>query len=281
LYTHLVDCATLALHLHDPEWVVVDCRFVLSDPGAGRRAYDAGHLPGARYAHLNNDLSAPVTATSGRHPLPDAEGLAQRLGLWGIDNQKQVVAYDDSFGSMAARLWWLMRWLGHDAVALLDGSLARWQREGHPMTQELPRITPAHFVPHPRHDLWVDSATVEQVMGRGDGLVIDARAEERFNGEVELIDRVAGHIPGAVNVPFEDNLHLSGRFLDPPELRELYKNILAGVPAEKTILMCGSGVTACHSILALERAGMPGARLYAGSWSEWITDPRRPVASDA
>ena len=280
MYHTLVDCHTLALHLHDPGWVIVDCRFALSDPDAGRRAYAAGHIPGARYAHLNDDLSSAVTAASGRHPLPDPAVLAEKLGAWGIDRSKQVVAYDDSFGAMASRLWWLLRWLGHDGVALLDGGLPRWQREGHPMTTDLPDVTPARFAPQTRPDMCVDAAKVAQAVMQKGWLVMDARAEERYNGEVEPLDPVAGHIPGAINLPFEDNLHLSGRFSSPEELRALYAGLMENVPPGQVIQMCGSGVTACHNILAMEHAGLPGARLYAGSWSEWIRDPSRPIARD-
>jgi thiosulfate/3-mercaptopyruvate sulfurtransferase len=280
MYRTLVDCHTLALHLHDPDWVIVDCRFALSDPGAGQRAYTAGHIPGARYAHLNDDLSSPVTPASGRHPLPDPSVLAEKLGAWGIDQRKQVVAYDDSFGAMASRLWWLLRWLGHDTVALLDGGLPRWQREGHPMTNDLPAVTPARFVPQVRQDMWVDAATVAHAVNRKEWLVMDARAEERFNGEIEPLDPVAGHIPGAINLPFEDNLHVSGRFSSPEELRALYAGFMEDVSPAHVIQMCGSGVTACHNILAMEHAGIHGARLYPGSWSEWIRDPSRPVARD-
>jgi thiosulfate/3-mercaptopyruvate sulfurtransferase len=280
MYRTLIDCHTLALHIHDPQWVVVDCRFMLSDPGAGRRAYEAGHIERARYAHLNDDLSSPVTPHSGRHPLPDPQRLAAKLGEWGIDNSKQVIAYDDSFGAMASRLWWLLRWLGHDAVALLDGGLPRWQREGRSTTMDLPVVTPATFTPRVRDNLWVDANTVAKAVKQNDWLVMDARAEERFNGEVEMLDSVAGHIPGAINLPFEDNLHVSGRFSSPQELRELYEGLIENVRPEQVIQMCGSGVTACHNILAMEHAGLPGARLYAGSWSEWIRDPARPVAHD-
>ena len=280
MYRTLVDCHSLALHLHDPDWVIVDCRFVLSDPEAGRRAYAAGHIPGARYAHLNEDLSSPVTPVSGRHPLPDPARLVATLGAWGIGGGKQVVAYDDSFGAMASRLWWLLRWLGHDNVALLDGGLPRWQREGHPMTTDAPVVVPAQFVAAPRHDMWVDAATVARAVTRKDWLVMDARAEERFNGEVEPLDPVAGHVPGAINLPYDDNLHLSGRFSSPDELRALYTGFMETVPPAQVIQMCGSGVTACHNILAMEHAGLHGARLYAGSWSEWIRDPSRPVARD-
>jgi thiosulfate/3-mercaptopyruvate sulfurtransferase len=280
MLTTLVDVHILAKHLDDPDWVVVDCRFTLTDPGAGRRAYDAGHIPGARYAHLDNDLSSPVTATSGRHPLPDPERLAEHLGAWGIDGRKQVVVYDDTFGAMASRLWWLLRWLGHDAVALLDGGYPRWKRAKLPVSAELPAVAAAQFVPRRRDGLWVGANTVEKALTEG-YLVVDVRAEERFSGEIELLDKVAGHIPGAINAPYEDNLDLSGEYMSDEALREHYVALFNGVPADKVIMMCGSGVTACHSILALEHAGLSGSRLYAGSWSEWITDSRRPVAKEA
>ena len=280
MYKTLVDCHTLALHLHDPEWVVVDCRFVLSKPEAGREAYNAGHLFGARYAHLNDQLSSPVTATSGRHPLPDPERLAATFSAWGIGPGKQVVCYDDSFGAMASRLWWLLRWLGHDTVALLDGGLPRWQREGHPVTKDLPTIQPAAFVPSLHSDMLVDAAFVARAVQDDNWLVMDARAEERFNGEIEPMDPVAGHIPGAINLPFEDNLHVSGRFSTSTELRDLYAGQMRNVNPDHVVQMCGSGVTACHNILAMEHAGFAGAKLYVGSWSEWIRDPSRPVARD-
>jgi thiosulfate/3-mercaptopyruvate sulfurtransferase len=276
----LVDTHTLALHLHDPQWVIIDCRFTLSDPEAGRRAYDTAHIQGARYADLNRDLSSPVTAATGRHPLPDVARLSAKLGEWGIDSSTQVVVYDDNFGAMAARLWWLLRWLGHDAVALLDGGLPRWQREKHPMTADKPAVTAKTFVAKPRDNFWVDAAVVTAAVKDDRQLVIDARAEERFNGEIEPLDKVAGHIPGAVNMPFEDNLHLSGLFLKPEELRSHYEGMLDGVDPKQVIVMCGSGVTACHNLLAMAHAGLQGARLYVGSWSEWINDPSRPVKRD-
>lgn len=280
MYRTLVDCHTLAMHLRDPDWVAVDCRFTLADPNSGRHGYESGHVPGARYAHLNDDLSSAVTPTTGRHPLPEPARLAATLGAWGIDAGKQVVVYDDAFGAMAARLWWLLRWLGHDAVALLDGGLPRWQREGHPVGQDSPAVKPAVFTPRVCDAMWVDAETVAGAVTNDRRLVIDARAEERFNGEIEPLDTVAGHIPGAVNLPFEDNLHLSGRFSSPTELHQLYSDLLKDVKPEQVIHMCGSGVTACHNVLAMEHAGLAGAKLYAGSWSEWIRDRSRPVAHD-
>jgi thiosulfate/3-mercaptopyruvate sulfurtransferase len=276
--TTLVDTETLSRHLDDPRWVVVDCRFVLTDPEAGRRAYAAGHIPGARYAHLNEDLSSPVTPGSGRHPLPYPNALAEKLGRWGIDKTSQVVAYDDSFGAMAARLWWLLRWLGHEAVAVLDAGYPKWVRERRPVTTDLPGIKATQFHPTINNALWVDAGQVLEMTRAQRGLLLDVRAEERFRGEVEPLDKVAGHIPGASNMPYEDNLDFGGEFMSDEALREHYQSLLGAVPPEKVVHMCGSGVTACHSILAMEHAGLPGAKLYAGSWSEWITDPTRPVA---
>ncbi len=278
MFTTLVDTDTLARHLADPRWVVVDCRFTLTDTGAGRRAWTAGHIPGARYAHLDEDLSSPITPRTGRHPLPDPNALVRKLGAWGIDESKQVVAYDDTFGAMASRLWWLLRWLGHEAVALLDGGYPKWVREKKPVTPEAPVVHPTTFHPRINNTLWVNADFVERARQDAAYVVLDARAEERFRGEVEPLDKVAGHVPGAVNAMYEDNLDVSGEFLSADELRERYLDLLGGVVPDQAIHMCGSGVTACHNVLAMEHAGLPGARLYAGSWSEWITDPNRPVA---
>lgn len=281
IHTTLVSTEELAAHLEDPKWVVFDCRFTLSDPDAGRHAYHVGHIPGARYAHLNDDLSAPVTASTGRHPLPAPKELAEKLGRWGVDKSKQVVVYDSSFGAIAARLWWLLHWLGHKAVAVLDGDLRKWEKERRPLTTELPRIISTQFHPTIRDDAWLDSDAVARLVTEGGGLIIDARSEERFNGEREPFDAVAGHIPGAINVPFEDNLEPGGTFLSREELGEHYRRVLGGHHPHTVVHMCGSGVTACHNLLAMEHAGLRGARLYPGSWSEWIRDPRRPIATGA
>lgn len=278
-YTTVVGTETLAEHLDDPNWVIVDCRFTLTDTEAGRRAYALGHLPGARYAHLDEDISAPKTGGNGRHPLPDPAVFARTLGRWGIAPGKQVVLYDDSFGAMAVRLWWMLRWMGHDAVALMDGGLPKWQREKRPMTADAPIVSPTIFAAHVRDEMRVDADAVLAASKAGSELLLDARPEMRFLGEMEPIDPVAGHVPGAVNLPFDDNLDLGGTFLDADELRELYEGLLAGRKPEQVIHMCGSGVTACHNLLAMEIAGLPGAKLYPGSWSEWIADPSRPIAT--
>lgn len=277
-YSTVVDADTLAKHLDDPSWVVVDCRFTLTDPHAGRLAYEAAHIPGAVYAHLDEDLSARPSTTTGRHPLPDAAILADKLGQLGIDNNMQVVVYDDTFGGMAGRLWWLMRWLGHDAVALLNGGLPAWKRAGHPMQHEMPTVAPATFVAHVRHEFVVTADELSAALEAGAKL-IDARMPERFAGIVEPLDRVAGHIPGAINWPFEDNLDLDGTFMSSEALLAEYRDTLGVSDAREVIMMCGSGVTACHNLVAMEIAGLAGARLYVGSWSDWITDSARPVAT--
>ncbi|MBI4740940.1 MAG: sulfurtransferase [Betaproteobacteria bacterium] len=276
-YTTLVTTTQLARHLDDPQWVVFDCRFILTDPEGGRRLYAQSHIPGARYAHLDDDLSGPVTAASGRHPLPDPEKLAEKFGQWGVGATTQVVVYDDSFGSMAVRLWWLLRWLGHDAVALLDGGFPRWKRDKYPVGDDLPATRSARFEARPDNGAWLSVAEVLAAREQGCARILDARPEDRFTGEREPLDKVAGHIPGSCNWSFEENLDMGGTFLPAAELREVYLKMLNGAPPESVIHTCGSGVTACHNILAMEIAGLPGSRLYAGSWSEWIADPGRPV----
>lgn len=276
----LISAEQLAAQLGRPDWVLVDCRFQLGDPAAGARQYAVGHLPGAVYADLEKDLSGPVGPASGRHPLPEPAQLAERFGTWGISAATQVVAYDDGNGAMASRLWWLLRWLGHDQVAVLDGGIARWQASGLPMDAEPARPRSGSFRPAPRTDWLIDGGTLARELAGGRHLLLDARAPERFRGEVEPIDPVAGHIPGARNHPFTRNLADDGRMLPPDVLRQRFSQALGGRAAAEVVCYCGSGVTACHNLLAMELAGLPGARLYAGSWSEWIRDPARPVARD-
>ena len=275
-YTTLVDGAALAAHLQDPGWVVVDCRHDLANPEAGAAAYAAGHVPGAVFLHLDRDLSGPKTGRNGRHPLPSPENLVQRLEAAGIGDATQVVAYDDCGGMMAGRLWWLLRWLGHDQVALLDGGLAAWQSAGQSLVTEIPQPRPGRLSPALRD--WV--VGVEDVLaglGSADRLILDARSPDRFRGENESIDPAAGHIPGARNRFFRDNLNGEGRFKAPEELRRDFLALFQGLRPEQVVHQCGSGVSACHNLLAMEIAGLPGSRLYAGSWSEWCADPGRPV----
>lgn len=275
----LVRPEALAPLAGSPGCVIVDCRFDLARPAAGEAAWRAGHVPGAHYAHLDRDLSGPVTPATGRHPLPDPWHLAATLSLWGVGPGTLVVAYDDAGGAIAARLWWLLRWLGHARVALLDGGFQAWVAAGLPVTAEPPPQRPARFDGAPGHMPAIDTAALAQRLRAGTApLLLDARAPARFRGEQEPIDPVAGHVPGAVNAPFQSFLDGSGRFRPPAELRALFAPLLDGRPATAAAVMCGSGVTACHALVAMELAGLPGAALYAGSWSEWIRSPERPVA---
>jgi len=278
-FTTLVSTEQLAQHLDDPDWIVFDCRFTLTNTEAGRAAYQQGHIPGARYVHLDEDMSSAVTPTSGRHPLPEVKVFADKLSSWGVDNIKQVVVYDDSFGSMAVKMWWLLRWLGHDNVALLNGNWQMWNKHKLPVTTELPRIIPAHFEPQVRNELLVDTEEVDFARRERCSVLIDARPEQRFAGEREPLDKVAGHIPGSLNWVYEENLDFDGTYLPADELKEAYLNLMNGLKPEQVIHTCGSGVTACHNMLAMEIAGLHGSKLYAGSWSEWITDSSRPVAT--
>jgi thiosulfate/3-mercaptopyruvate sulfurtransferase len=282
VFKTLIDVDSLrALLGGHPHLCIVDCRFDLAHPEAGRRAYLEARIPGARYADLNRDLSAPVSLSTGRHPLPPAEVFAETVRKLGIGNRTQVVAYDDANSSFAARLWWMLRWLGHDAVAVLDGGFKAWTAAGGALEAgEAAAAAEAaeHFTPRIRAESVASTAEVERALRDGSALLVDARAAERFAGIVEPIDPVAGHVPGAVNHPFSANLAADGRFLPVATLGQRWRERLAGAPPDTLIAMCGSGVTACHHLLSLEAAGLPGGRLYAGSWSEWISDPRRPVA---
>jgi thiosulfate/3-mercaptopyruvate sulfurtransferase len=274
MYTTLIAPADLMPQLADPRWVVVDCRFDLTNPSAGEQAYVAGHIPGARYAHLDRDLSGDKLGTNGRHPLPTFDQMATRFGGLGIGADTQVVVYDADSGMFAARLWWMLRFMGHDAVALLDGGFARWMAEGGTVQPGRVTPTPATFTGVPRPDWRLD---VSQVAAGVSGLLVDARAPERFRGENETLDPVGGHIPGATNYFFQQNLSADKTFKPAAELRAQWDATLQGRRAEDVVMYCGSGVTACHNLLAMEVAGLPGARIFPGSWSEWSADPSRPV----
>jgi len=278
-YTTLIPATELAKYLDDPAWVIVDCRFSLADMERGRRDYQEAHIPGAVYAHLDEDLSGPVIAgQTGRHPLPDIETFAQTLSGWGINSSIQVVVYDDSTGGIAARLWWMLRWLGHDDVAVIDGGWAQWSRAGLPV-ERVTESKPARvFAARPRPDWVVSTAVVEAMSQDQPAALFDSRTADRYRGKNETIDPVAGHIPGAVCAPYPDNVGSDGLFLPKEALRARFESLLGGIPAEQAVFYCGSGVTAAHNLLAMAYAGLGDARLYAGSWSEWIVDPARPVA---
>lgn len=275
-FSPLIAAAELAELLGRPGVSLIDCRASLQDPAAGRKAYAEQHLPSAEFADLLSDLSGPIVpGKTGRHPLPDAAELSRKLRAWGVGQGSLVVAYDDAGGAFAARLWWLLRWLGHERAAVLDGGFSAWLAEGRPVTATVTAKQLGDFEPQLQPQLLVDAAELTKPESRA-GKLFDARAPERFRGDVEPIDPVAGHIPGAENLPFADNLD-AGRFRSPAELRVRLARALGDTLPEQAVVYCGSGVTACHDILAFARAGLPLPKLYAGSWSEWITDPVRPV----
>ena len=276
-FTTLVDVATLNAHLADPNWVIVDVRHQLADIAYGERVYAEAHIPGAVFLHCDRDLSGPASGTNGRHPMPAAEKLAKRLGEIGIGPQTQVVVYDDAQGMISCRLWWLLRWLGHDQVAVLDGGLQAWQVAQEPLTEALPSPRPATFVAKVC-DSCVDANYVQSFLATSRMHLVDARSPDRFRGENETMDPVGGHIPGAVNRFFRENLQADGRFKPAAELRAEWLAVLAGATPEQVVHQCGSGVSACHNLLAMALAGLPGSRLYPGSWSEWCADRQRPVA---
>jgi thiosulfate/3-mercaptopyruvate sulfurtransferase len=276
----LVSVAELKARLSDPGWCVIDCRHDLMDVELGRRQYAQGHVPGALFAGIDDDLSGPKTGANGRHPLPDRERLAAKFGAWGIDSDTQIVAYDASGGQFAVRLWWLARWLGHAKVALLDGGWPLWLAEAGPSGTEPASRAPRRFAAGDSLEGVVSAHELQRLLADRSALLVDARAPERYEGRVEPIDPVAGHIPGAVNRFWQANL-ADGRFKPPAQLRAEYERLLAGRSPAQVVAQCGSGVTACHHLLAMHVAGLSGARLYAGSWSEWIADPSRPVATGA
>ncbi|MFQ5981876.1 MAG: sulfurtransferase [Woeseiaceae bacterium] len=276
-YRCLIDVDDLRSQLEEPGWRVVDCRFNLMRPQEGLREYRGGHIPGAQYANLDKDLAAPIGESSGRHPLPSADTFAKTLGDWGIDNGSQVVVYDQASGAIAARLWWMLRWVGHERVALVDGGYAAWQAAGYPVSDKREAVRRAQFEPAPDSGMVISTEELEALIdsGRAPPLV-DAREGARFAGTREPIDSVAGHIPGAVNYPFAESLNPDGSFKRRDELKAGWSRVLGDQQA--WISMCGSGVTACHLAFSARLAGFPAPRLYAGSWSEWIRDPARAVA---
>jgi thiosulfate/3-mercaptopyruvate sulfurtransferase len=254
-YTTLVSATTLHQHVNDPKWVVVDCSFSLANSDAGGYAYRHGHIPLARYAHLNKDLSSAITDFTGRHPLPNFTLLAKKLGAWGITNDSQVVIYDDACGAFAGRLWWLLRCLGHDKVAVLDGGIQHWQKQGFSLTTTLPTIQSGTFRPYLNTAEWLNASQVQNSLARKAICLIDARTPKRYRGEQEPIDPVAGHIPGALNRPFQLNLDNAGLFLSAEPLRNQFKKLIGTTAPEQVVHYCGSGVTACHNLLAMEHAG--------------------------
>ena len=277
----LISPQPLAERQQSPGLVILDCRFALEDPDYGRCSYAEGHIEGAQYADLERHLSGPVTkGVTGRHPLPAAESLAQQLRAWGINADTDVVLYDDGPGAFAARAWWLLAWLGkRDGVFILDGGLKAWHGAGFPLSLDAPIIEAGTFNGTPDNHLLLDAEHLQKRLGQPGLTLIDARAQPRFRGEVEPIDPVAGHIPGAQCAAFSENLGSDGRFLPVEQLKQRFADQLKGRSPDELVAYCGSGVTACHNLFALSLAGYPLGKLYAGSWSEWITDPQRAIAT--
>lgn len=278
-FNTLISATTLANHLDRSEWVIFDCRFQLNNPAAGEQAYRRGHITGARYAHLDKDLSSPIRDYTGRHPLPNKKVLVEQLCRWGVKNSSQVVLYDDANGAIAGRMWWLLRQLGHDKVALLDGGLQQWLQSGYSTTTALPKYQASQYRAYPGEENILSATQVENGLANRSIKLIDARAIERFNGLQEPIDPIAGHIPKALNRPFQHNLDNQGCFLPASTLHQQFSALIGNYPPEQVVHMCGSGVTACHNLLAMEIAGLTGSKLYPGSWSEWIRNKNRAVSS--
>lgn len=273
----LIGTSDLDTHLADADWVAVDCRFQLSDAAWGEHEYLISHIPGAAYAHLNNDLSGPLNGTNGRHPLPAPDVLIQTLIRLGIGRGMQVVAYDQDNGMFASRLWWLLRWLGHDDVAVLDGGFRKWTAEQRRVASDKDVRSAVQLTGTPNMSMTADTAAVTAMLGGRDTILLDARAPERYRGDIEPIDRVPGHIPGAINHHFMLNVDDRGVFLPAADLRRQLSATIGGIPPDRVVCYCGSGVTACQNLLAMEVAGLHGAKLYPGSWSEWASDPARPI----
>lgn len=277
-YQTVISADELMPKLNDPDWAVIDCRFSLDDPKEGRRAYLQAHIPGALYAHLDHDLSGEIIpGETGRHPLPEVDDFAKTLSNWGIDERVQVVSYDDRSGAIAARLWWMLNWMGHEKAAVLDGGWSYWRESGYPLDVKIETRPRREFIPRPRPEMAVDVDFVERVLTGVDFILLDARDGERYQGREEPIDPIAGHIPGAGSAPYVHNLTDAGTFRSKDELRERFERLLGDRPAQQAVFYCGSGVTSAHNILAMAHAGFALPRLYPGSWSEWITDPSRPI----
>ena len=277
----LVTTDELARHLEDPEWVVIDTRHELTDPRAGPSRYAEGHIPGAYFMHVDDDLAGPKSGTNGRHPLPDLDVFAAKVNACGVTPRTQVVVYDDLAGNFAVRLWWMLRWLGHEKAALLDGGWPLWANEGRPVTKEVPPPRKGAFVPRPHLGETVDVHFMARFHESPSIKILDARAAERFTGKQEMIDPVAGHVPGAVNRFWKENLEADGTFKPATELRREYDRVLSGMEPGQVVHMCGSGVTACHNLFAMELAGLRGSKLYPGSWSEWCADKSLPIGTGA
>jgi thiosulfate/3-mercaptopyruvate sulfurtransferase len=279
-FTNLISVPELKSTMESGRCRIVDCRFNLMQPDDGRQEYIEAHIPGATYAHLDDDLAGPIDPGSGRHPLPELENFVRALGHWGIDNDTQVIAYDHANGSVAARLWWMLRWLGHSKIAVLDGGISAWIAAGQRLEKEVPKISRVTFSPSPDESMIATTEEIADAVAKGEVInLVDARDATRFSGEIEPVDAIAGHIPGAMNLPFQSGVNFDGTWRSADDHRRAWANLLADRPDKPVIAMCGSGVTACHLLISARLSGRPEPRLYVGSWSEWIRDARRPLAT--
>lgn len=275
----IISVEDLNNNVANEKWFIFDCRFLLKDPNGGLVKYKQGHIPGAQFADMDTDLSSPMTRSSGRHPLPNAKSFVERLQAWGVSNGSQVICYDDMSGAFAARMWWLLNWLGYEDVAVLDGGIDKWTANGLPLEQDTRTRTRGTFSGQANDAMWVDIEYVTQQLLHSNITLLDARSAERFTAKDCKTDPVPGHIPGAENYPFARNLNKQGSFLSAEELQKRFAPVFSSNTPDQVINMCGSGVTACHNALAMRIAGQPLPRLYVGSWSEWTKDSSRPVAT--
>ena len=277
-YKTIISAKNLIENINNPNYRLFDCRCDIKDTSYGLEAYNEGHIPGAIFVDIDNDLASEKTPTSGRHPLPNIEVIVNKLSKWGVSGDTQAVIYDDAGGAFASRMWWIMRWLGHDNVAVLDGGIGSFISMGHKLTSDHSQIVPSNFVPSASDEMHVDVEEVENVQYQLDRILIDARSKERYLGIKDPVDNIYGHVPGAISSPLGLNLDKNGFFRSSEELKLHFSKLLGEIKPENVISMCGSGITACHNLLAMEIAGFKGAKLYVGSWSEWITNPSRPIA---
>jgi len=279
MHDKIVSTTELAAHLEDPGWIILDCQHDLINHAFGREAYAREHIPGAQFVSMEADMAGVKTGRNGRNPLPTPEALVATFGRLGITAGRQVVAYDSSQNNYAGRVWWTLRWLGHKAVAVLDGGLGKWKAEGRPLTAEVPAPRPAAFAGRPDDSMHVAADTILAAIGKPGLKVVDARAADRYSGAAETIDPIGGHIPGALLRFWKENINPDGTYKSADVLRAEFLKLLGGTPPAEVVHQCGSGVSACNNMVAMELAGLPGARLYVGSWSEWCADPARPVAT--
>ncbi len=278
-YQTIISVEDLNKNLNTQDWLIFDCRFILKNPEGGLKKFNQGHIPGAQYADMDKDLASPMTSTSGRHPLPNPDEFINKLQSWGVNNTSQIICYDDMSGAFAARMWWLLKWLGHNDVAVLDGGIDKWTANNLTLETDTQQKAAGSFSGQANNDMWVDVEFVQKELAENNITLLDARSAERFTAKDTKTDPVAGHVPGAMSYPFAENLSKQGVFLPLEELQKRFAPMLLSSEKKEVINMCGSGVTACHNLLAMSIAELPMSRLFVGSWSEWIKDKSRPVAT--